>query len=110
MLTLTLSANLFATMLEPSTSGAVEPDILRYAITQGGLLAVVLVLIWLRQQEQKQAARAAEQKHEDNLTRISILTDIASRSATASESSAAASRENASAIQRLASAVERFTK
>lgn len=111
MRTLTLAGSLFAFLLEPlAAANGGEENLIHYGITQGGLLAVVLVLIYLRQQDIKQQREDNEKRHEDNLSKISILTDIAARSAAAGETSASAGRENASAIQRLAAAVERLGK
>lgn len=91
------SAVIFAAA-EPALS---EFDLTRYAITQGGLLIVVLVLMYWQRIDNKN-------KHRENQDKISILTAIAERSAVASTASAAASSANATAINRLASAVERF--
>lgn len=111
MRTFTLVGTLFALLVDPLTSPSVpEGDWLHYGISQGGMFAVCIVLIYLRQQDAKKQQTDNDKRHEDNLEKIQILTDIAARSAVASETSANAGRENATAIQRLAAAVERFAK
>lgn len=111
MRTFTLVGSLIALMLDTiAIPAGGDESLIHYGITQGGLLAVVLVLIYLRQQDIKQWKVENDKRHFDNLERIGILTDIAARSAVASETSANSGRENAQAIQRLAAAVERFSK
>lgn len=110
MRTFTLVGSLFAFMIDNAVSTGTDDSLIHYAITQGGLLAVVLVLIYLRQQDVKQQKEDNDKRHEENLERISILTDIAAQSATANTTNAAAARANADAITRLAGSVERFEK
>lgn len=89
----------------------VTPDnIVDKALTQGGLLVVVLLLlIW-----QRQDAKARADKKDDQIT---TLVSIAERSAVAAEANVGASRSNAdatrdntAALSRLATAVERIDR
>lgn len=51
---------------------AVEPDLFKYAVTQGGLLAVVLVLLW---------SIRTEAKRKDE--RLEVMTNIVAQSTAA---------------------------
>lgn len=101
--------SLFALGLDPvPAAGDGFEGILRYALTQGGLFGICVILIYLRQQEVKAQKAAEAARHDENLTRISVLTEIAARSAQASEQNASGLREQAAATARLANAVERI--
>lgn len=73
-----------------------ETGLVRYAVTQGGLLAVVLVLLYFQRQNEKDRASRAQD-------RIDTLVGIVEKSSDAHVA-------NAVAIQRLATAVENFER
>lgn len=101
--------SLFALGLDPTpAAGGGWEELLRYALTQGGLFGICVILIYLRQQEVKARDAASSARHDENVTRISVLTEIAARSASASEQNASGLREQAAATARLANAVERI--
>lgn len=76
-------------VVEPLTA---EPDLLRYAITQGGLLAVVLVLLW--------SIRLESRRKDD---RLAVLTKLVA-------DSTAALTKNTEQGDRLARAVENLER
>jgi hypothetical protein len=80
-------------VVEPLTS---DPDITKYAITQGGLLFVVLVLIWSIRKDQKQ-------KEDQQEERLMVMAKLVS-------DSTAAQIRAAETTERLARAVEAFSE
>lgn len=53
--------------------GGLEAEILRYAVTQGGLLIVIILLLW-RDREAREQLLAREQKILDALTAVTVAT------------------------------------
>jgi hypothetical protein len=96
-----VSLLIFALGVEPVSFN--EFDLYQRALTQGGLLIVVLVLLYFQR-------RDGQAKHRENSGKIELLTDIAERSAVASEKAAAAGEANAYALNRLSAAVENFER
>lgn len=89
----TLTLALFVATIEPIAS---EPDVLvKYAITQGGLLAVVLVLLFFYRRD---FLREIEEQRE----RLSVMAGMV-------ESSTQALTRSADASERMARAVEHMT-
>lgn len=71
----------------------------KWAIVQGGLALVVLVGGWSYRRDLMRLVREGEE-------RITVLTSLAERSASAMQSAADATREQSAAIERLAQAVK----
>jgi|SRR6185295_17732305 len=73
-----LTLTVFAAAIEPIAAS--EPDIMRYAITQGGLLLVVLVLLgyirWLHQDRLAEKDRQIEEKDEKLQAMITLATEV----------------------------------
>ena len=88
---MTATAMLFATTVE--TLGT-EPDLLRYAITQGGLLAVVLVLLWSYRRD----FLRIQQKDDD---KIALLTTLVADNTVATTRTAEATHRLAKAVEKL---------
>lgn len=78
-----------------------EVDLAKYALTQGGLLIVVLVLIWLQRRDNERISKKDEEK-------IVVLTDLVRASTVAMTHAAEASIASEKANHRLARAVERL--
>jgi hypothetical protein len=103
-----------ATMLLASTMETVgtEPDLVKYGITQGGLLAVVMVLLFFYRRDflgekdrlEREKERAAE-KAELATAKTDAKTDVLMR--LVSENTVAMSR-SVDAIRQLADVVERL--
>jgi hypothetical protein len=96
---LTLTATLLFATLEPVLGG--ETDLPRYAITQGGLLAVVLVLLWYIRELHKQRDGASDQT-------IESLTSIVAETNVSMQKNISVGEAQEKAIDRLAHAVERL--
>ena len=110
---LILTLTLFAAAVEPVV--AAEPDLMRYAITQGGLLLVVLVLLgyirYLHKDriEEKNAQIADEkEKLQAMLTLVSDVKVALMRSVDANATQSAASAEQAKSLQSMAIALARI--
>lgn len=86
-----LSFALLIAALEPMSG---ETDLVRYAITQGGLLAVVLVLLWSYRRD---AMRQLSEKDE----RLAVMTELVRLSTAALTRSADASERMARAVENL---------
>jgi hypothetical protein len=71
-----------------------EPDVLRYAITQGGLFAVVLVLLW-------SIRRDYDRLKDGQTERISVLTDLVQQSTAAQTKSAESQASMARALEEM---------
>ncbi len=117
MLSALLAVTMFVSAAEPLLSG--EIDTVRYAITQGGLFAVCLVLLyWLRNltkerlletkewadardRESKERDRTNTERHEENLQRMELLTNIVRDATSAATLNAAAVRELVRTVERL---------
>lgn len=95
---LTISMMLVAAALEPVMG---SPDLVKYAITQGGLLFVVLVLLWFYRRDLLRISQHDEDK-------ASVLVTLVQQNTQAMTQAAAASTANEQAANRLASAVERL--
>lgn len=89
-----LTLTVFATALEPIA--AAEPDLLRYAITQGGLLLVVLTLFWyIRALHQERLAEKDDrllEKDEKLQAMITLATEVKVALSKSLDASAALSR------------------
>lgn len=86
-----LTSMLLATSVESVTA---EPDMLRYAITQGGLLAVVLVLLWSYRRDFLRIQTKDDEK-------IALLMSLVSDNRVAME-------RNVEATERLSKAVDKL--
>jgi hypothetical protein len=93
MRVLMLSAALLATAAEPIVGDA---DLVRYAITQGGLLAVVLVLLWSYRRDSMRMLLERE-------NRLAVMTELV-------QASTAALTRSAEACERMARAVENLER
>lgn len=91
-----IAATLVVATLEP-VSGDV--DLTKYAITQGGLLAVVLVLLFFYRRDFMRVQQRDDEK-------ISILTDLVEKNTTALSGSSSQLAANEKATHRLARALE----
>lgn len=86
-----LAAMLFATSVESVTA---EPDLVKYAITQGGLLAVVLVLLWSYRRDFLRIQQKDNEK-------IALLTALVSDNTAVMSRTVDASHRLAKAVERL---------
>jgi len=91
-------ATLFAATVEPIVA---DSDLVRYAITQGGLLAVVLVLLWSYRKDSMGALKFERE-------RVTVLTDLVGSTREATIKSADAITAQAKSIEGLARAVEKI--
>jgi hypothetical protein len=89
-----LAASLFFAAGEPFASG--DGDLVRYALTQGGLLAVVLVLLWFYRRDSRRIAS-------DKNVKIDVLIAIVQNSTAALTRNA----EGAAAVARALENLER---
>lgn len=87
-------AMLIATMEPAMPTQPGELDLVKYAITQGGLLAVVLILLWSRWRDDQRITAAKDNQ-------IQELTNMATVSATALARSAESVDRMARAIEQL---------
>lgn len=78
-----------------------DVDLFRYAMTQGGLLVVVLVLLWSYRKDLK----ASNAKQDE---RIEVLTNLVATNTAAMTRAAAASEANEKAAHRLSRALDHF--
>jgi len=76
-------------------------DVLKYAVTQGGLVIVVLVLLWSYRKDLKALSERQDE-------RLKVLTDMVQSNAIAMARMAAASEAQEKSAHRLARAVERI--
>lgn len=76
-----------------------DPDLTRYAITQGGLLAVVMVLLYFYRKDFR--AQIADQDE-----RLEVMTGLVIANTTAMTKAASASEANEKAAHRLSRALE----
>jgi hypothetical protein len=86
----TMTTALLVTALE--TVAPSDPDLVRYAVTQGGLLAVVLILLWSMH-------RDSSRKDE----RLEVMTDLVAQST-------AATARATEVLERLARSVENLER
>lgn len=93
-----LVAVLGMAMTEPIIA---EPDLFRYAFTQGGLLIVVLILLWSYRKDSLGALMFERE-------RVSVLTDLVASTREASVRSADAIAVQAKSIDALARIVEKI--
>ncbi len=93
---MTATTMLIAAALDATSA---EPDLVRYAITQGGLLAVVLVLLWSIRRD----AMRLQVRDDD---RIAVLAAMVEKTTTALNVAASAAEANEKALHRLARAIE----
>lgn len=80
-----------------------QPDLVRYAITQGGLLAVVLVLLWSYRRDW---TNIVDQRGEH----IAVLTNLVQQSTTAQANSAASLASMAEAIKEMTRTVGQISQ
>lgn len=89
-----------------------EFDLTRYAVTQGGLLIVVLVLLWSIRKDMKAQAELEQSRLKAENTRqtetIQVLTTLVQMNTTAMTRAAAASEANEKAAHRLSRALDNF--
>lgn len=104
---LTIASVLLATAVEPTTMLG-DGDLVRYAITQGGLFGVSLVLLWAfrkefrRQLEDERARTAAADHRTDQVMQLVALTNAAmTKSAAWAEAQEKATHRLARAIEKL---------
>lgn len=90
------TALMFATA-EPG----LDLDFGKYALTQGGLLIVVLVLIWLQRRDNERISKKDEEK-------IGVLTELVRANTTALTRAADAALASEKSTHRLARAVEKL--
>lgn len=88
-----LSFALFVAAVEPLAG---DPDLGRYAITQGGLLAVVIVLMWSYRRDALGQLKAKDEQ-------LSVMTSLVSNATVALTRSAEAG-------ERMARAMEQFER
>lgn len=81
-LPITMALLLFATV-EPVLDS--NPDLVKYAITQGGLLAVVLVLLWSYRRDAMGQLKSKDEQLSVMTTLVSNATVALTRSAEAGE-------------------------
>lgn len=97
------TALMIAAAVEPVAS---DTDLLRYSVTQGGLLAVVLVLLWsIKNNRDEQTAK----KDETIALLVGLVTkatEALMRSGEADVRLAEAGRQNADAIREMARAID----
>lgn len=103
-------AFMVAAAVEPVAS---ETDLLRYSITQGGLFAVVLVLLWSIRNNVFGAIRQRDEQIAKKDETIALLVGIVTKSTEALMRSgeadlrlAEAGRQNADAIREMARAID----
>ena len=78
-------------------------DLTRYALTQGGLLVVVLVLLWSYRKD----LQTINKQREDQ---VKILTDLVGTNTTAMVKASAASEATEKAVARLSNALDRYER
>lgn len=83
-----------------------EPDLLRYAITQGGLLAVSVVLLLMLQRAWQAVAASEKARLAMEQEKSRALMEMATRSATAMEKNAEAVSSQSRTIDNLTRLVE----
>lgn len=71
-----------------------QPDLLKYAITQGGLLAVVLVLLWSYRKDFQSTLK-------DRGDRLQLMIDLVARSAEAQTKTADSLTIQAHALEKM---------
>lgn len=100
---LAISGMVIAAAMEPI--GA-DPDLVRYAITQGGLLAVVLVLLWMMRSQDKQ--RLADERARTATAGMTIdaLTALVGQTSAMMQKSISTGEAQEKAIHRLSRALE----
>lgn len=91
-----LASSLIVATVEPMLG---EFDTVRYAITQGGLLAVVLVLLWMMRKDYKRREVKAEEK-------AVVLTDLVRANTAALTHTTDALRASQEATDRLTIVVD----
>lgn len=89
---LTITTALLLATVEPVTS---DTDLVRYGITQGGLLAVVLVLLWY-----------IRELHKRPFETLSVLTDLVAQTNQTMQKSINVSEAQERAIQQLSRTLE----
>jgi len=89
--------------LDAAAAGESEIDLMRWAITQGGLTLALIVVLWSYRRDLR---RDAEEKH----VQLAVLVALVRESTAANEKSAAASEANEKAVHRLARALETMEK
>lgn len=94
-----IAATTIVAMAEPVLADS--GDLLRYAITQGGLLAVVFVLLWSYRKDTLGALNLERE-------RVSILTDLVASTKTAIVSASDVIAAQAKSIDGLARVVEKI--
>jgi hypothetical protein len=94
-----LLTTLILATLEPVLPTAGEFDILKYAITQGGLACVVLVVLWSYRRDYARLTTV-------DSDRLEVLTTLVVNATAALTQNAAATTQNTAATDRMARAIE----
>lgn len=85
-------------VVEPLTGG---PDIIRYAITQGGLLAVVLVLLWNIKADARRREEALRAEGDQKDERLEVMTTLVGKTVEAMTRQSEMSERVATALENL---------
>lgn len=101
----TLVTALLVATVEPALG---ESDPIRYAITQGGLLCVALVLLWYIKGQHKVALSVEHSARADADRTIKILTDLVAQMSATMQRSIDGNDATKEAIHRLAKAVDKL--
>lgn len=101
---LTLSSALVIATLEP----ALESDPFRYSITQGGLLAVVLVLLWYIRNRHRDELAQEKDRTAAAESSIATLIELVGDTKATMQKNISVGEAQEKAIHRLARAVERI--
>lgn len=96
---LSMASVLFAqAIVEPLTGG---PDVVRYAITQGGLLAVVLVLLWMIKAEARRNEQSLRTEGDRKEERLEVMTTLVEKTVEAMTRQSDSSERVALALENL---------
>lgn len=85
-------------VVEPLTGG---PDLVRYAITQGGLLAVVLVLLWSIQAAARRKEQDLRAEGDRKDERLEVMTTLVGKTVEAMTRQSETSERVALALENL---------
>lgn len=98
-----LAFSMIALGMEPiATVPMVDPDaFMRYAVTQGGLLCVVLVLLWHLRSEQKR-------KDKESASQIEVLTTLVGDTKATMQRQISVGEAQEKAMHRLAKTMDKF--
>lgn len=98
-----MMASLFAMQLEQTIDPASSDSMVRYALTQGGLLSLLIVLGWSYRRDFMQMAELRQE-------RISVLTEIVSKSTEAQTRSAEALIQSTAALSTQAQSIHALSQ